>query len=97
MYFHVKDDRDWLRIRKDAFVRLFNEPEFLSKDRNKRFIFKKKVNQVEPFNEMEIKHHSIIALSDWVLIKNFHGVARVLEFKDIHAKTISQGKIKVSA
>lgn len=46
---------------------------------------------------MEIKHHSIIALSDWVLIKNFHGVAWVLEFKDIHAKTISQGKIKVSA
>lgn len=43
-----------------------------------------------------LKHDSI-ALSDWIVVKNFDGIARVLEFKNTSAKTIAQGRIKVSA
>lgn len=86
-----------MRIRKDAFVRLFNEPDFLSKDRTKRFVSKKKVDEVQPYDGKEVKKHNIISISDWIVVKGFDGVACVLEFKDNKAKTIAQGRIKVSA
>lgn len=84
-----------MKIRKETFIRLFNEPEFLSKDRTKRFISKKKENY-EVVNHTKIEIDEKIGISDWIIVKNFSGCAQVLEFKEIGGKTIKQRRIKES-
>lgn len=37
-----------------------------------------------------------IGIGDWVVIKNFSGIAQVLEFKEIGGKTIKQRRVKQS-
>lgn len=84
-----------MKIRKDTFIRLFNEPEFLSKDRTKRFISKKKEN-FQVFQHIEVAVCDKIGISDWIVIKSFSGCAQVLEFKHISGKTIKQRRVRES-
>lgn len=95
-FFYVRDENaDMLKIRKESFIRLFNEPDFLSKDRTKRFVSKKKEN-FEVIHHTKVAVNAKIGISDWVIIKNFSGVAQVLEFKQIGGKTIKARRVRES-
>lgn len=48
------------------------------------------------FDNKEIIRCNNLAISDWIMIENFNGLARVLEFKCLQAKTISQGRVRAS-
>lgn len=94
--FFINDEEgSLLKIRKDTFIKLFNEPHFLSKDRTKRFISKKKENY-EVIHHTEVAVSEKIGISDWIVIKSFSGCAQVLEFKHIKGKTIKQRRVRES-
>lgn len=96
LYFYIKDEEGhFLKIKKDTFIRFFNEPDFLSKDRTKRFITKKK-EEMKPITHTQVNVNEKIGLGDWIVIKNFSGIAQVLEFKEIGGKTIKQRRVKQS-
>lgn len=96
LFFYILDENGGcLKIRKDTFIRLFNEPEFLSKDRTKRFISKKKEN-FEVLCHTKVAVNDKIGISDWIIVKNFSGCAQVLEYKQISGKTIKERRVRES-
>lgn len=66
VYFYVEKSDTKYRIRKDVFVRLFNEVDWKSKARTKRFITKKKLSsKFATANDIQrIEKRDIIAESE---------------------------------
>ena len=99
MFFYAEDENArQFKVRKDVFVRLFNEADFVSKDRTQRFIPQRKISVKVPETSVvkEVVRKDLINELDWIIIDNFNGVARVLEFKNIQpeSKKIAAARVR---
>lgn len=84
--FDTKDGRK-RKLRKASFVRIFNDPDYVSKDRCRRFIASTQKLQKRKENISTIECQTVIYRLDWILLEGFHGVARVMEFSYMDGKT----------
>lgn len=92
-FFYLLVDGSKKKVRKDVFVRLRNEKIFLSTSRvTGRFCSEKVKKKVPPHNVKKIEKLPIIVKTDWVCIKYFSGVARMISFCVLDAQSDKTAK-----
>lgn len=92
-FYSTNDENKKIKIRKEAFIHLFSDPERVSKDRDRRFrtqnIMKIVETMVTTTQTLEKLHEF-----DFITLHQFTGVARVLAFRFAKKKTKKASRVK---
>lgn len=78
------EDNRHYKMSKFSFVRLLNSPDFVHRDRTKRFIRRKDAKM--PENPSSIMRLGVLKRLDDIIIKGYKGVARIMDFKILEKK-----------
>lgn len=97
-YFYIQDSTSkHFKVQKQQFVRVLNDTNPLSVDRKQRFKQKKKstCRLTQGDTPFDLERKKSVTEFDFILLKGFEGVARVLEFKKIgnEVKTVSASRV----
>lgn len=83
------------RVKKEVFVRKFNDKDFVSKDLKSRYVetsIGKKAFDTNIQSSQKEKKTALRQL-DWILVNGFHGVCQILTFKNLDSKTRSKAAV----
>lgn len=82
-------------VRKASLIHAFNDPDYISKDRSRRFIDTGGKLDKRCQTITQVGAERTLYRLDWFLIKGFGGIVRALEFKYLPGKTIPQQRVSL--
>lgn len=83
-----------IKIRKEAFINLFADPDKVSKDRDRRFRYQNIMHFTDDTNITEVKALEELHEFDFITLHKFTGVARVLAFRYSNIKKKKESRMK---
>lgn len=93
-YFYFDNDGKSMRIKKEVFVRAFNDVQFVSRDRTKRFHQNKYSAKITDHNLVSrVETREFLNEFDWIVGSHLNGVSRILEFKKLNEPTKAKSRL----